>query len=171
MLERTAEGDAGDFTGALRGPIVHEPAIVAVTTGDPAIMFMFERQNPNNVRPETMRQVKPDVQHFADFVGPRVCAKHITKAHVAAWLNALHDWPAKASETAAFEGLGIAEVVAANKALPHPKSTITRGTIRRYMASVGGFCGWLTANDHLPFNPVADTLTRLSGPRAKSSLR
>jgi hypothetical protein len=83
LLRRTADRDAGDFTGTIKDPILREPTDPVAEIDGPGIMIMFDRfkrQNPNNVRPETMRRVERDVPHFAEFVGPRVRARNITKA-------------------------------------------------------------------------------------------
>jgi len=128
-LQRTAERDKGDFTGKPADPIVIEPVYNLALPSEPeeGIMSLFERyekENPGNVRAETLKQVRRDVQHFADFVGPRVRPSKISKANVRGWKELLAEWPVKAGETNAFKGLPIVEVVAENKKREHPKPTL-----------------------------------------------
>jgi integrase len=73
---------------------------------------------------------------------------------VVEWKGLLADWPVKAAEAAAFKGMSIREIVAANKRAEHPKPTITRATQRRYLGSLSSFCEWLRPNGHLAINPV-----------------
>ena len=172
QLQRTAERDKGDFTGKPADPIVTEPANVPALTGgtDTGIMVLFgryEKENPGNIRPETFLQIRRDVKHFAEFVGPRLPAPKITKAHIRGWKELLADWPVKASETNVFKGLRATEVIAMNRKLDHPKPTLTRQTVRRYMSSLGGFCAWLSANDYLDGNPVTGMLPSKAPPTVK----
>jgi hypothetical protein len=74
QLKRNAERDQGDFTGKPLNPVVVEPAreINSTASHHERIMKLFEKyeaDNPNNIRPQTFAQARPDVQHFADFVG------------------------------------------------------------------------------------------------------
>jgi len=172
QLRRTAERDEGDFTGKTADPIIVEPAnspalAGAVDDGITVLFGRYEKENPGNVRPETLRQIRRDVEHFADFVGPRVRASKISKVHVRGWKELLADWPVKASETNAFKGLPVAEVVAENRKREQPKPTLTRQTVRRYMSSLGGFCAWLHANDYLDGNPVTGMLPSKAPPTNK----
>jgi integrase len=172
QLERYAERDRGDYTREPADPVVVPPSAPELPPGGDSIMALFgkyETENPNGIRPETLKQNRRDVQHFADFVGPAVRAGKIEKRHVRDWKELLAAYPVKASETKAFAGLSLAETVAANKALPSPKPTLTRPTIRRYLSSLGGFCRWLVANDYLDVNPVADLLPKKTGPVNKRS--
>ncbi|CDX21976.1 Phage integrase [Mesorhizobium sp. ORS 3324] len=169
QLERHAERDRGDFTGKPKDPVVVEPVnrpepIGSTGEGIMQVFAKYETENPNNIRPETFAQARRDVQHFADFVGSRVRASKIDKRMVSEWKGILADWPVKATETAVFKDLGVREVVAKNKTLATPKPTLTRNTIRRYLASLGGFCRWLSKNGYLDANPVADMLPKKNGP-------
>lgn len=169
QLERYAERDKGDFTGEPKDPIIVEPVnrpepIGSTGEGIMQVFAKYEAENPHNIRPETFGQYRRDVQHFADFVGPRVRVSKIDKRMVREWKEILAEWPVKATETAAFKDLSIREIVAKNKALPEPKATLTRNTLRRYLASLGGFCRWLATNDYLEANPVADMLPKKNGP-------
>ncbi len=172
QLKRYMEREKGDYTGEPRDPIVVEPSslekkIGMVGEGIMELFSKYEAENPNNIRPETLHQARRDVQHFADFVGFRVLACNINRRHVRNWKEILAEWPVKASETAAFAGLGIRETVLKNKNSKQPKPTITRNTMRRYMASLSGFCRWLVRHDYLQANPVADMLPKKNGPTNK----
>lgn len=163
QLKRNAERDAGNFASTPADPIVTEPEsapefqsghAVSIT----AIYERFERENPGNVRPETLYQIRTAVQHFAAFAGSRVKTTNITKAHIREWKEVLDRWPVKAAEVTAWKGLDIRQIIAANEALDHPRPTIARPTLRRYMGNVQGFCRWLVRNGYLDANPVADML-------------
>lgn len=168
MLQRYAEHDRGDFTGKAADPIIVEPVFQPASgEGDGSVMQLldkYERENPNDVRPETFKQIRSAVQHFADFLGPRVPVGAIDKRHVREWKEVLAEWPVKATEIAAFQGLGIRATVEANRQLNAPKPCISRPTIRRYMGNLSGFCRWLVTNDYLKFNPVEGMLPRKTGP-------
>lgn len=175
QLERYAERDAGNFGGKPKDEIVHPPATRTDEPTDAAdtIMAMFaryERENPNDIQPDSMRQARRDVQNFADFAGTRTRVRKISKALVRDWKDILADYPVKATETTIFKGKSPREIVAANKALPSPKPTLTRQTVRRYMASLGGFCRWLVKHDYLDANPVADMLPKKTGPTNKRDI-
>ncbi|SMC62943.1 Site-specific recombinase XerD [Fulvimarina manganoxydans] len=69
----------------------------------------------------------------------------------------------KATETKAFAGMGLAQIIRANKEVGKP--VITPRTVNRYLASMGAFCQWLVVNGYLDANPTAD----MSLPKAKNS--
>jgi len=169
QLERYAERDRGDFTGQPKDPIIVEPVNRPEPIGSTGESIMqvfakYQAENPNEIRPETFGQARRDVQHFSDFVGPRVRASSIDKRMVREWKEVLAEWPVKATETAAFKDMKILDIVTKNKTLATPKPTLTRNTIRRYLASLSGFCKWLKTNDYLDANPVADMLPKKNGP-------
>lgn len=171
FLKRYAERQDGNFAGKPTDPIIAEPVVRtdAASSTAPAETIMglfgkYERENPNNIRAESLKQARRDVQHFADFVGPRTRPSKITRAHVRDWKDLLPDYPVRATDTNIFKGMSPQEVVAANKALDRPKPTLTRQTVRRYMGSLSGFCRWLVRNDYLDANPVADMMPRKTGP-------
>lgn len=140
FLRRYAEREDGDFTGRPTDPIIAAPVVrtdaAISTTPTETIIGLFgkyERENPNNIRLESLKQARRDVQHFADFVGTRTRPSRITKVHVREWKDLLGDYPVKATETKVFKGMSPAEIVTANKALDRPKPTLTRQTVRRYL--------------------------------------
>lgn len=174
FLKRYAEREDGDFAGKPTDPIITEPLVRtdAATSTAPAETIMglfgkYERENPNDIRPDSLKQARRDVQHFVDFVGPRTRPSKITKAQVRDWKDLLADYPVKATETNVFKGMWPAEIVAANKALETPKPTLTRQTVRRYLGSLSGFCRWLVKNDYLSSNPVTDMMPKKAGPTTR----
>jgi len=171
FLERYAERERGNFSGQPKDPIVAEPSVrTDATIGDaPAESIMglftkYERENPNDIRPESLKQARRDVQHFADFVGPRTRPSKITKKMVGDWHDLLIEYPVKATETNAFKGMSPQEIVTANKALNLPKPVLTRQTVRRYMGSLSGFCRWLVKREVLVGNPVTDMMPKKANP-------
>jgi integrase len=176
FLKRYAEREDGDFTGKPTDPIIAEPIVrtdVATSTRPTeTIMGLFgkyERENPNDIRLESLKQARRDVQNFADFVGPHTRPSRITKAQVREWKDLLAGYPVRATDTNIFKGMSPGEIVAANKALDTPKPTLTRQTLRRYLGSLSGFCRWLVKNDYLQANPVAEMMPKKTGPSIKRS--
>lgn len=174
FLKRYAEREDGDFSGKTTDPIIAEPVVRtdAATSNTPTETIMglfgkYERENPNDIRLESLKQAHRDVQHFADFVGPRARPSRITKAQVRDWKELLVDYPVKATETNVFQGMSPVEIVTANRALDKPKPTLTRQTVRRYLGSLSGFCRWLVKNDYLDANPVNDMMPKKAGPTVK----
>lgn len=173
-LRRILERDRGDFTGRPQDPLVAEALELASEPETPkkTIMELFaeyEAENPNSIRPETLRQARRDVQHFASFVEPAADIDTLDKKHVREWKALLAQYPVKATETKQFEGLSLREIVAANAALRSPKPTLTRQSVRRYMANLGGFCRWLVRHGYLDQNPVIDMLPKKAAPTNKRS--
>lgn len=158
QLERYAERDRGDFTGKPKDPIIVEPAPVDDPAQDGetimAIFEHFEKENPNNIRPHTLGQMRRDVQHFADFIGPRTSLAVVTKRNVREWKQLLLEWPNKAAQVTEWKGMSAREIVAANKASKKPKAVISKKTVRRHMGSLSSFCTWAERNDFMPANPV-----------------
>lgn len=169
QLERYAERDRGDYSGKPKDPIIVEPASRPEPIGKRGETIMeifakYERENPNDIRADTFKQTRRDVQHFADFVGPRVTVPKIEKRHVREWKELLADYPVKATDANIFKGLDVRQIVQTNKALPKPKPTLSRQTLRRYMGSLSGFCAWLVRNDYLQFNPVEGLIPKKAPP-------
>lgn len=169
QLQRHAERDQGDFTGKIADPIITEPTIRQDDAGSAATTTMglfakYEREKAADIRPESMKQARRDVQHFADFAGPRTRPSKISKTMIADWHDLLVDYPVRATDTNIFSGMSPQEIVAANKALDTPKPTLTRQTVRRYMGSLSGFCRWLVRREVLPANPVADMMPKKGDP-------
>lgn len=172
QLQRHAERDRGDYTGKPTDPIVVKPASspeLLDATGETimALFAKYEKENPNSIRQESLKQARRDVKLFADFVGPRVRAGEIGKRHVREWKDLLADYPVKASETTIFKHLSLAEIVASNRTLDVPKPTLSRQTVRRYLSSLSGFCEWLVQNDYLDTNPVTGMVPKKAPPTNK----
>lgn len=73
-LQRTLERDRGDFTGAPKDPIVKPATGIAREVAAPGetIMELFDtyvRENPNQIKPDTLAQARRDVGLFVEHVG------------------------------------------------------------------------------------------------------
>ncbi|WP_075214452.1 site-specific integrase [Mongoliimonas terrestris] len=162
-LARTFERDKNVFHGKPKDPVVKPPSRPHIAASpDETVMAMFERyarENPNNVKPDTLAQARAAVQMFADFVGPKFAATAIDKKAVRDWKALLLDYPVKASETKAFRGLGLREIIEANKT--EGKPAITPRTVNRYLSGLSAFCDWLRVNDYIPANPCDDLLLKV----------
>lgn len=155
-LERTLERDHGDYSGMPKDPIV-KPANGAARASAMAgerIMDLFadyERENPNSVAPDTLNQARRDISTFVDYVGSTCPVTRIDKRSVREWKKLLTRYPVKASETKAFAGMKIAQIVRANETIGKP--VLTARTVNRYLSSLGAFCNWLVAHGHIDANP------------------
>jgi hypothetical protein len=147
QLERYAERDRGDYTGKPKDPIVAEPVdrpdpIGQTGEGIMQLFAKYEAENPNSIRPETFRQARRDVQHFADFVGSRVRVSMIDKRMVREWKEVLAERPVKATETS-VQGFEHPRGCRQEQDPGRAKPTLTRNTIRaisRALAASAG--GW-----------------------------
>ncbi|ALN73592.1 site-specific integrase [Aureimonas sp. AU20] len=156
-LERSLERDAGDYSGTSKDPVVTPPTGTAHETAKPGetIMELFEkyaRQNPNGVAPDTLNQARRDIRSFIEVHGTGFPAHRIDKPAVAAWMDLLELYPVKATETKAFAGMKLPEIVKENERIGKP--TLTPRTINRYLSSLGAFCDWLTKRGVLQINPT-----------------
>lgn len=157
-LQRTTERDKGDFTGVPKDPIV-KPAIATVrevAAPGETIMELFEayaRENPKNIRADTINQARRDIGTFVQHVGTACPAVRIDKKAVREWKALLMNYPVKAAEITAFKGMNIAQIVEHNKAVGKP--VLTSRTVNRYLASLGSFCNWLVAHGYIDSNPTS----------------
>ncbi|UVC10193.1 tyrosine-type recombinase/integrase [Rhizobium sp. TH2] len=158
-LERTFERDHGDYTGAPTDPIV-KPAIgTARETAAPGETIMelfaaYERENPKGITADTLKQARRDIGTFVDLVGSTCPVHRIDKKAVREWKALLIRYPVKATETKAFTGMKIAQIVKHNEKVGKP--VLTPRTVNRYLSSLGAFCNWLVAHGYLDINPTAD---------------
>lgn len=164
-LQRTLERDGGDFTGAPKDPIVKPAFGIAREAAAPGetIMELFEtyaRENPSQIKPDTLAQARRDVGLFVDYVGSTFPVHRIDKKAVREWKALLLQYPVKATETKAFEGMKIAQIVKHN--LTVKKQTISAPTVNRYLSGFSAFCTWLTNHGYLPANPAADMFLKKS---------
>ncbi len=164
-LQRTLERDKGDFTGAPKDPII-KPAVgdarEAAAPGE-TIMELFEkyaRENPNQIKPDTLAQARRDVGLFVEYVGSTFPVHRIDKKAVREWKALLLQYPVKASETKAFEGMKLAQIVKQNETVKKP--TISTTTVNRYLSGFSAFCTWLTNHGYLTVNPAADMFLKKS---------
>ncbi|MBB3997865.1 site-specific integrase [Aureimonas pseudogalii] len=157
QLERTIERDRGDYSGVPKDPIVKPAAGTARGTANSgeAIMDLFEKyaqQNPNRVKPDTLNQARRDIGTFLDVHGRHFPANKIDKPSVAEWMDLLALYPVKASETKAFAGMSLVQIVKANERVGKP--VLLPRTINRYVSSLGAYCEWLAKRGVLPVNPT-----------------
>jgi len=164
-LKRTLERDKGDYSGTPADPIVKPATGTAREAAAPgeAIMELFEnyaRENPNQIKPDTLAQARRDVGLFVEYVGSTFPVHRIDKKAVREWKALLLQYPVKASETKAFEGMKIAQIVKHNETVKKP--TISTTTVNRYLSGFSAFCTWLTNHGYLTANPAADMFLKKS---------
>jgi integrase len=164
-LQRTLERDAGNFTGGPKDPIVKPAFGVAREAAAPGetILELFEiyaRENPNQIKTDTLAQARRDVGLFVDYVGSTFPAHRIDKKAVREWKALLLQYPVKATETKAFDGMKIAQIVKHNETVKKP--TISAPTVNRYLSGFSAFCTWLTNHGYLTANPAADMFLKKS---------
>lgn len=156
-LQRTTERDNCDFTGVPKDPIV-KPAkatVREVAAPGEGIMELFEvyaKENPRNITVDTINQARRDIGIFVQHVGATYPATKIDKKAVREWKALLMLYPVKATETKAFAGMKIAQIVEHKKTVGKP--LLTPRTVNRYLSSLGAFCSWLVAHGYIDSNPT-----------------
>ncbi|CAD7026611.1 integrase [Pseudorhizobium endolithicum] len=156
-LERTLERDQGNFAGAPKDPII-KPAVASVrerAAPGERIMELFavyERENPNQITPDTLKQARRDIGTFVELVGSNYPVHRIDKKAIREWKALLMKYPVKATETKAFRGMNIAQIVKHNEEVGKP--VLTPRTVNRYLSSLGAFCNWLVSHGYLDQNPT-----------------
>lgn len=164
-LQRTLERDEGDFTGVPKDPIVRPASGIAREAAAPGetIMELFDiyaRENPNQIKSDTLAQARRDVGLFVDHVGSTFPVHRIDKKAVREWKALLLQYPIKATETKAFAGMKIAQIVKHNEIVKKP--TISPPTVNRHLSGFSAFCTWLTNHGYLTANPAADMFLKKS---------
>ncbi|NEJ14166.1 tyrosine-type recombinase/integrase [Rhizobium leguminosarum] len=164
-LQRTLERDTGDFSGAPKDPIFKPASGRAREAAAPGetIMELFEsysRENPNQIKPDTLAQARRDVGLFVESVGSTFPVHRIDKKAVREWKALLLQFPVKAVETKAFEGMTITQIVKHNESVRKP--TISTATVNRYLSGFSAFCTWLTNHGYIAANPAADMFLKKS---------
>ncbi len=156
-LERTVERDVGDYSGRPRDPIVKPAFARPRETAPPgqSIMELFEvyaRENPRGVTADTLVQARRDIGLFVDHVGSTFPASKIDKKAVRGWKALLMLYPVKATETKAFKGMKIAQIVAHNETVCKPVLSVN--TVNRYLSNLAAFCSWLVGHGYIDDNPT-----------------
>ncbi|SEH23565.1 site-specific integrase [Rhizobium sp. NFR12] len=164
-LQRTLERDAGDFSGAPKDPVVKPASASAREAAAPGetILEVFEeyaRENPNQIKLDTLAQARRDVGLFVEYVGSTCPVHRIDKKAVREWKALLLQYPVKASETKAFEGMRLAQIVKHNETVKKP--TISTATVNRYLSGFSAFCTWLANHGYIAANPAADMFLKKS---------
>lgn len=157
-LEATLKRDKGDYTHAPTDPIVKPATGTSREQAKPGetIMELFEQyaaENPNNITADTLAQGRRDVGMFVDHVGSNCPVHRIDKKAVREWKALLMRYPVKATESKAFAGMKLAQIVRHNEKVGKP--VLTPRTVNRYLAGLGAFCNWLVNHGYLDQNPTA----------------
>lgn len=156
-LQRTLERDRGNYTGQPADPLVKPatgPRREAAKPGE-SIMEIFEvfaRENPRGVAKDRVDQCRRDIGTFVDLVGASFPIAKISKAEVRDWKQMLVKYPVKATETKAFAGMNIQQVIKANERIGKP--VIADRTVNRYLSSLSAFLSWAVNNGYLNSNPI-----------------
>ncbi|WP_246810955.1 site-specific integrase [Ensifer sp. ENS03] len=156
-LKRGIERDAGDYSGTPSDPIVKPATGKARETAAPgeSIMELFaiyERENPKNITADTLNQARRDIGTFVEHVGSTCPVHRVDKKAVREWKALLMKYPVKATETKAFTGMTLPQIVKHNEEVGKP--TLTPRTVNRYLSSLGAFCNWLVNHGYLDQNPT-----------------
>ena len=157
-LKRQDERDEGKFDGSPVLPTLVnvEPEEAVVTDSDKGVGVLdlfkqYAKENAKGVKQDTLAQGQRDVSLFVESMSARHLSD-IAKKAVREWKALLMSYPVKASETNAFKGMNMQQIIAANEKIKKP--TISDGTVNRHLSSLGAFCDWLVRNEHLEKNPV-----------------
>lgn len=156
-LQRTLERDGGDYTGAPKDPIVKPLTGTAreqAAAGE-SIMELFEtyaRENPKKITADTINQARRDIGTFLEHVGSTCPVHRMDKKAVREWKALLMQYPVKATETKAFAGMKITQIVKHNERVGKP--VLSPRTVNRYLSSLGAFCHWLVNHGYLDQNPL-----------------
>ena len=176
VLERSAERDQGDWSGAPRDPKVVSALAVAEGVDLPRnraeaadsedaervdeLFGRYSRENPGNVKADTIDQsCKIMALFFQSLPKPRFPACKITKKEVREWKHLLQQYPVKASEISAFKDKSISEIVELNRSLGKP--TLSARSVNKYLSALGAYCSWLVNHGYLDANPVDGLFVRL----------
>jgi integrase len=156
-LERTVERDKGDYGGTPKDPIVKPATGTSREQAAPGegIMDLFEQyaaENPKGIATDTIAQARRDVGSFVDYVGSTCPVRRIDKKAVREWKALLMRYPVKATESSAFSGMKLAQIVKHNETVGKP--VITVRTVNRYIAGFSAFCSWLVNHGYLDQNPA-----------------
>lgn len=156
-LQRASERDRGDFTGQPADPLVKPATGPRREVAEPGegIMDIFEifaSENPKGVAKDRVDQCRRDIGTFVQLVGASFPIAKISKVEVREWKQLLVKYPVKATETKAFAGMNIMQVVKANEKVGKP--VLADRTVNRYLSSLGAFLSWAEGNGYLPRNPV-----------------
>lgn len=156
-LERTMERDNGNYGGQPADPLVKPANGARRETAKPgeSIMEIFEvfaRENPRGVAQDRVNQARRDIGTFVELVGASFPITKLTKVEVRDWKQLLAKYPVKATETNAFAGMKIQQIIKANEKIGKP--VISDRTVNRYLSSLSAFLSWAVNNGYLERNPV-----------------
>lgn len=155
-MEREDERNNGNFDGKPSHPLIAKakPEPEAAPTGE-TIMELFATyaaENPKSISADTINQARRDIGTFVEHVGKKAGAAHINKKTVREWKALLIKYPVKATETKAFAGMNLAQIVKHNEKVGKP--ALNPRTVNRYLSSLGAFCSWLVIHGYIESNPT-----------------
>lgn len=156
-IERTLERDQGNYSGVPADPIV-KPAVgkvretAAAGEGILELFGNYARENPKSITADTLAQARRDIGTFVDYAGSTYPVHRIDKKVIREWKALLMRYPVKATETKAFAGMKIVQIVKHNEIVGKP--VLTPRTVNRYLSSLGAFCNWLVSHGYLENNPT-----------------
>ncbi|MBL4917461.1 DUF6538 domain-containing protein [Szabonella alba] len=156
-LQRSRERDRGDYTGQPSDPLVKPATGTRREVAKPGetIMEIFEifaRENKNGVAKDRLDQSRRDIGTFLDVVGASFPIAKITKVEVRTWKQLLIMYPVKATETKAFAGMNIHQIIKANEKVGKP--VLADRTVNRYLSSLGAFLSWAVDQGYITSNPT-----------------
>lgn len=156
-LKRSLERDKGDYSGTPSDPILKPATSNTRERAAPGesimeVFAIYERENPNSVTQDTLAQARRDIGTLVDYVGSTYPVHRIDKKAVREWKSLLIKYPVKATETKAFAGMKIAQIVKHNETVGKP--VLNSRTVNRYLSSLGAFCSWLVAHGYIDANPT-----------------
>ncbi|MBI1220664.1 MAG: tyrosine-type recombinase/integrase [Rhodobacteraceae bacterium] len=158
-LQRSLERDKGDYGGQPRDSLVKPPTLerrprtetAEAGEGIMEVLEVFRNENPRNVSNSRIEESVRDIKIFIETVGPGFPVAKITKKHVREWKGLLVKYPVRATEVAAFRGMNIQQIVAANEDLK--RIVLSDRTVNRYLSSLSAFCSWAEVNGYIASNP------------------
>jgi hypothetical protein len=94
----------------------------------------FKRERFPSAKADTWDQAKRDIELFAGFVGTASHISRITRRSVRDWKQGLLQYPLRASDISAFEGLSFKEIIEANRTVG--KRTLADKTVNRTLSAL-----------------------------------
>ncbi|WFU69428.1 site-specific integrase [Bradyrhizobium sp. CB2312] len=153
VLERAAERDAGKWSGVPSDPIVVPADLTQgkrVAAPGETLMELYDKfkaERIGDARPDTWDQNRKIVKLFAEFVGGASHVTTINRKAVRNWKQALAQWPVKAADTKAFQGMSFRKIIEANETVKKP--AISQKSVNKYLAALGSFARWLLQNEYI----------------------
>lgn len=160
-LNRAAERDLGDWSGAPKDKLVQPPTVFAHPPGEKIMELFdrFKRESGGRVSVDTWDQNRKIVTLFDEFVGGKAHVSALNRKNLREWKTELFRWPVKAADAKVFRGLTFNQVIEKNETVGKP--AISQQTLNKYLAALGGFCSWLLSNDFIETDVMAGMYLQL----------